>query len=168
VTYTGLRKVPIRFSRRPGRGAGAAADPEAPDGVAAGVGVERAVASSPPPPQPTKKTAATATSSRVRLTRASMTGAARAPAGRGRHACPVTPWLSRWNDGPGRNLRYRRTRRRKRCSSSASGSLVRPVWTGDGWTIVLAGAVSQWNRSDASRPAIGPPAGSPAATPSSV
>ena len=33
-------------------------------------------------------------------------------------------------------------------SSSAAGSAVRPVCTGEGCTIVLAGAVSQWKRSD--------------------
>ena len=57
-------------------------------------------------------------------------------------------------------------------ASSASGSLVRPVWTGPGCTIVLAGATSQWKRSDAGSCAIGPPVGSPAAirsiVPSSV
>jgi hypothetical protein len=71
VTYTGLLKVPIRFSRRPGRGAGAARAGEAEDGVgeaAGGVGVERAVASCPPLPQPTKEIPATAKSSRARLT----------------------------------------------------------------------------------------------------
>ena len=39
---------------------------------------------------------------------------------------------------------------------------VRPVWTGPGCTIVLAGATSQWKRSDCGSAAIGPPAGSPA------
>ena len=34
-------------------------------------------------------------------------------------------------------------------SSSSRGSLVRPVWTGPACTIVLAGATSQWKRSEA-------------------
>ena len=50
-----------------------------------------------------------------------------------------------------------------RSSSSAAGSSDRPVWTSDGWMIVLAGETSQWNRSAGSNRAIGPAAGSPAA-----
>ena len=36
-----------------------------------------------------------------------------------------------------------------------------PVWTSDGWMIVLAGDTSQWNRSALESRAIGPPRGSP-------
>ena len=89
-----------------------------------------------------------------------MTGAALAPAGRRRRACPLLPAPPPTGTatlGSRRTCAQRRTRRANRCSSSAAGSLVRPVCTADGCTIVLDGAVSQWKRSDGSSAAIGPP-----------
>ena len=44
----------------------------------------------------------------------------------------------------------------------ADGSLVRPVCTGEAWTIVLLGETSQWKRSGRLSAAIGPAEGSPA------
>ena len=55
-----------------------------------------------------------------------------------------------------------------RRSSSPAGSAVSPVCTGDGCTIVLAGAVSQWKRSDCGIVATRPPSGRPSATATSV
>ena len=49
-------------------------------------------------------------------------------------------------------------------SSVAWGSSDRPVWTSDGWMIVLDGATSQPKRSDGGSSAIAPPSGLPAAT----
>src|SRR4051794_7434267 len=65
-------------------------------------------------------------------------------------------------------LPQRSTRRAKSRPNSPSGSAVRPVCTGPAWTIVLAGATSQWKRSEAGSSAIGPPCGSPAAISSIV
>ena len=67
-----------------------------------------------------------------------------------------------------RMLRQRSTSFLNSRSSSPGGSVVSPVWTGPGWTIVLAGATSQWKRSDGGSWAIGPPAASPAAIRSTV
>ena len=53
-------------------------------------------------------------------------------------------------------------------SSSPAGSPVRPVCTGEGCTIVLDGAVSQWKRSDCGIVATCPPSGRPSATATSV
>ena len=50
-----------------------------------------------------------------------------------------------------------------RWSSSVAGSSHSPVWTSDGWIIVLDGETSQWNRSAWPSRAIGPASGSPAA-----
>jgi hypothetical protein len=44
----------------------------------------------------------------------------------------------------------------KRWVSSAAGSLVRPLWTGPGWTMVDRGAASQRKRSPSGRLASGP------------
>ena len=79
---------------------------------------------------------------------------------------PAGPSLGRADDAHrlyGRSRRQRSTSLANRWSSSAAGSAVRPVWTGPGCTIVLAGATSQWKRSEAGSAAIGPPAASPAA-----
>ena len=86
-----------------------------------------------------------------------MTGAALAPAGRRRRACSSRP-LQR--SGRSENLRLAQRRTSARTAVElAAGSAVSPVWTGEGCTIVLAGAVSQWKRSDGSSAAIGPPVG---------
>ena len=53
----------------------------------------------------------------------------------------------------------RRTSARTGARARPPGRAVSPVCTGDGCTIVLDGAVSQWKRSDGSSAAIGPPAG---------
>ena len=51
-----------------------------------------------------------------------------------------------------------------RWPSSVAGSSHRPVWTSEGWIIVLDGELSQRKRSGAASFAMGPAAASPAAT----
>ena len=58
-----------------------------------------------------------------------------------------------------RRIEHQRTSRSKSSSRQAAGSSQRPVCTSDGWTIVLDGATSQWNRAVVSSAAIGPALG---------